>query len=89
MTEIATTEEIRVGYTQWSITDEGAAAAGEEFDAWLAAHDQEIAARALEEAANALGPESWRRNESGNVQVLWLRERARQLRMSALPTEES
>ena len=75
-----TTKTIREGYTQWSITDEGALAAGEEFDAWLAEHDREVAATALEDYAT----ERWGFYGFGEGRAM--RARAEGLRNASLPT---
>lgn len=68
-----------------------------EFDAWLAEHDREVQARALEEAAGTWGRGGWadvpRRHERAHERIAvaqhvtdWLRTRAAALRT---PTEEN
>lgn len=47
-----TTDEVREAYRRWKYRFDSEKG-GPEFDRWLATHDAEVAARALEEAADA------------------------------------
>ena len=72
--------DARVGVGEWTRFDESVKRAVEdayaEFDAWLAAHDAEVAAKALEEAASSPIP----REALTNGTRTWLRARAAEYR---------
>lgn len=94
MTYTPTTEEVREGYAESGLEEKTYLEQEHtrklnlaEFDRWLEAHDREVKAQALEEAADEWVSRAWEANligvhkpSNGTKVMHWLRDRAQQLK---------
>lgn len=84
---IPTTDEVRAMYVTGTPPHRVSVTQGNaEFDAWLAEHDREVQARALEEAADVF---EWARDDVDYAAFQgWLRDRAIEMRAARLRTPD-